>query len=260
MEKLVLQLVELASKTASKQPLESRCLAALSKLSSIPISNDFLLSTNIGHTISCLELNPRLHKIVRDYSSRVLLNWRKQLHNNSFSAPVNHQKPQSQNPIPVTPPKTSPKPVSESKNKPPIKVSESQKKPPNNKGKTSVVRKLVSGSKLEKKPVSESTRNTTIVHTDNGLLRRSIRQEVFEALDMASKEIDHLKSCDAVGVSYSVESILYNKWGLSNTTNKQKVIPLQPERRSKSRLLKDGSDGRNRGGETYIADTRRYGE
>ncbi|WCJ19827.1 transcript elongation factor IIS [Euphorbia peplus] len=222
MEKLVLELVELASKTASKQPLESRCLAALSKLSSIPISNDFLLSTSIGHTISCLELNPRLQPIIRDYSSRVLLNWRKQLHNKSFSAPVNDHKPQSQNPIPVTPPKTSPKPVSESKNKPPIKVSESQKKPPNNKGKTSVVRKLVSGSKLQKKPVSESTRNTTVVHTDDGLLRRSIRQQVFEALDMASKEIDHLECCDPVGVSYSVESILYNKWGLSNTANKQK--------------------------------------
>ncbi|WCJ19824.1 hypothetical protein M5689_002098 [Euphorbia peplus] len=214
MEKLVLQLVELVSKTASKQPLESRCVAALSKLSSIPISNEFLVSTNIGHTISCLESNPHLQPIIREYSSRVMTKWRRQLCSKSSFVSVNDQKPQSQNPIPVTPCKHSPK-TSESRNKLPQAVSESKRK-------TIVLNKLVSGSKLKKKAVSESKRNTPVVHTDNGLLRSSISQQVFEALDMALKETHLLKSCNPVGVSISVESILYNKWGLSNTTNKQK--------------------------------------
>ncbi|WCJ19231.1 hypothetical protein M5689_001528 [Euphorbia peplus] len=118
-------------------------------------------------------------------------------------------------------PKTSdsknklPQAVSESKNNPPNKVSESKRK-------TIDLNKLVSSSKLKKKAVSESRRNTTVVHTDNELLRSSIRQQVFEALDMASKETHQLNPHDPIGVSISVESILYNKWGLSNTTNKQK--------------------------------------
>ncbi|WCJ19230.1 hypothetical protein M5689_001527 [Euphorbia peplus] len=109
MEKLVLELVELACKTSSKQSLEPRCVAALSKLSSIPISNNFLLSSNIGNKISCLQSNPRLQQIIRDYSSRVLTNWRRQLYSKSSFVAVNDQKPQSQNLIPVTPCKHSPK-------------------------------------------------------------------------------------------------------------------------------------------------------
>ncbi|WCJ38530.1 hypothetical protein M5689_019587 [Euphorbia peplus] len=113
----------------------------------------------------------------------------------------------SENPITI-----SPKPyskTSESENKLPNKVSESKTK-------------IGTLHKFKKNAVSESGRNTTDVCNDDGLLRSSIKRQVFEAWNMASNETHLHKSCDPIGVSLSVKSTLYNKWGLSNTINKQK--------------------------------------
>ncbi|KAK8557186.1 hypothetical protein V6N13_013462 [Hibiscus sabdariffa] len=252
MEKELLHLFDAAKKAAdlaasdavsSNSPEVSRCVDALNRLKDFPVTYDTLVSSQVGKKLRPLTKHPR--EKIKTVASDLLELWKKivieettKSKKNGTTSAVKVEK--SQNPSAVKSEKlsgTESVKVEKSRGDS-VKSVKVEKKEAN--GDTAMAEKTDRG-KLEttyrnerqasnvKKPFQPSAgppKLTSLVKC-NDPLRDKFREILVEALSKVSSEadddmLDQVNAADPIRVAVSVESVMFEKMGKSNGSQKFK--------------------------------------
>ena len=251
MEKQLLDFLNVAITSASSTtPLHhSKCLSALSRLHRFPVSVsliiDLMPSVDVLKGLRTLTNHPN-HSISQ-LSSLVFTTWRKKLlkefaqcEKAAFHAknkgnplkiiiklpksklpnPDDHQPHNLENKNPSFIPKNNNK-VTAPDRKPSLKASSALPKSRNSK------EDLFQDQKPSLKV------NSSLPKSGNPLSRDNIREQIYQALSMVFKESqddadikDQLQTRDPIRIAASLESALFRKWGISNTSCRAKYRSL----------------------------------
>ncbi|XVE84323.1 hypothetical protein DITRI_Ditri17bG0003400 [Diplodiscus trichospermus] len=256
MERELVDLFEAAKKAAdlastdavsSNGPDVSRCVDALKQLKAFPVTYDILVSTQVGKRLRPLTKHPR--EKIQTVASGLLELWKNivieettKSKKNGTTGAVKVEK--LQKPIAVKPEKHSNtenvkvEKISKSDSIKPVKVEKKEANGDNamaektDREKTCKVENIykdegqVSNVKKPSQLPAGPPKLTSLVKC-NDPLRDKFREILAEALSKVPSEadediLDQVNACDPIRVAVSVESVMFEKMGKSNGTQKFK--------------------------------------
>ncbi|XP_010252041.1 PREDICTED: transcription elongation factor TFIIS-like isoform X2 [Nelumbo nucifera] len=265
MARELLELFEAAKKAADAAAVEespaeeSRCLDALKRLKSFPVTKQDLIDTQIGKRVRNLKKHPR--EKIQALASDLIEIWKRVVLEESAKNKQNGASDNKESPKAEVA-KLEPVKAEKVQNPESIKVEKTEKAERGETLKSERMEKIsragsfktekreavkvekidgVENAKIEKlskeekqasgikKPLQASNgppKLTTMIKS-NDAMRDKIRDILAEAFSKVSTEADEdvrdeVDACDPIRVAISVESVLFGKWGRSNGAHKVK--------------------------------------
>ncbi|XP_056161546.1 transcription elongation factor TFIIS-like [Syzygium oleosum] len=237
MEAELVEVFQLASKAADMAAVngngggdddEGRCIDALQRLKSFPVTTQVLVSTQVGKGLRRLTKHPR--KKIQAFAYDLIQLWKQIVveeskgckkngsvdHNECAKAREGKVKKPSAFQSESKKRKTEPNgtPGSEKLSRSDVGVSEEK---PN-------------GHANKLSPSSAQLLSASVTKCNNPM-RDRVRELLFEALSRVSAEasediIDEVNACDPSSIAVSVESTMFQNWGRMNGTHKMKYRSL----------------------------------
>ncbi|XP_030528100.2 transcription elongation factor TFIIS-like [Rhodamnia argentea] len=214
MEAELVEVFRLASKAADAAAVngkgggadeEGRCIDALQRLKSFPVTTQVLVSTQVGKGLRRLTKHPR--KKIQAFASDLIQQWKQIVMEESKGCKRNASVDNHECA------KTGENKVENSSSF----QSEAKKRKTEPNG-------TPDSEKLSPNPAQPVS---AMVAKYDDLMRDRARELLFEALSRVSGEasndiIDEVNACDPSSIAVSVESTLFQNWGCMNGTHKMK--------------------------------------